>query len=252
MDKPERIEGPPLAGIVLDEFGNMKPHTWSAHVRPALADINGWAAFIGVPEGRNHYYELVEKAEQHIVARKADNLPPNWSIHHWHSKTVLSAEELQAALDEMDQLTFDQEFGGEFVYFHGRAYYAFDKTIHAANRLYYDPRQPLDFSFDFNVAPGVAVISQEQELPGQYVEVIHAGQLFTEAVVGTGVIGEVFIPRNSNTKLVCARLHHDWGNHEGLIYCYGDSTGGAGGSAKVEGSDWDIIRRPGALPGEDG
>ena len=243
MDKPERIEGPPLSGIVMDEYANMKKQTWGEHVRPALSDIGGWAAFIGVPEGRNHYYDAVEKAEQHIVQRRADDLPPNWSIHHWHSKIVLSGEELDAALGEMDDLTFAQEFGGEFVYFHGRVYYPFDKGIHAAHRLAYNPDRPLDFMFDFNIAPGVAAVGQEQELPGQFVEKTVHGVLYTEPVVGTGIIGEVFIPRNSNTKLVCARLHQDWGDHRGPIYCYGDSTGGAGGSAKVEGSDWDIIRR---------
>ena len=119
MDKPERIEGPPLAGIVMDEYANMRKDTWGAHVRPALSDVDGWAAFIGVPEGMNHYHELVEKADRHIIARKADNLPPHWSIHHWHSKIVLLKEELEAALEEMDPDTFDQEFGGDFVLFRG-------------------------------------------------------------------------------------------------------------------------------------
>ena len=54
LDKPERIEGVPWDGGVLDEYANMKPDVWNLHVRPSLSDRNGWAWFIGVPEGRNH------------------------------------------------------------------------------------------------------------------------------------------------------------------------------------------------------
>jgi hypothetical protein len=34
-----------------------------------------------------------------------------------------------------------------------------------------------------------------------------------------------------------------FGAHEGDVYLYGDATGGAKGTAKVDGSDWDIIKR---------
>ena len=43
--------------------------------------------------------------------------------------------------------------------------------------------------------------------------------------------------------MVCRKLIKDWGEHEGQIYLYGDASGGASGSAKVAGSDWDIIRQ---------
>ena len=41
MDKPERIEGSPWDGGVLDEYANMKPQAWGANVRPALSDRRG-------------------------------------------------------------------------------------------------------------------------------------------------------------------------------------------------------------------
>lgn len=50
MDKPERIEGSPWDGGVLDEYGNMKEKAWGENVRPALSDRKGWCWFIGVPE----------------------------------------------------------------------------------------------------------------------------------------------------------------------------------------------------------
>ncbi|GEO43395.1 hypothetical protein SAE02_75430 [Skermanella aerolata] len=56
------------------------------------------------------------------------------------------------------------------------------------------------------------------------------------------MIGEVYIPRNSTTPAVCRKIIADWGNHEGLVLCYGDASGGSSGSAKVAGSDWALIR----------
>jgi hypothetical protein len=98
------------------------------------------------------------------------------------------------------------------------------------------------FCFDFNVEPGVAAVCQEQALPGKFETVKSAaGVMAKTQVVGTGIIGEVYIPRNSSTPAVCRRLLKDWGAHQGPVRCYGDATGGARGSAKVEGSDWELI-----------
>jgi hypothetical protein len=33
-----------------------------------------------------------------------------------------------------------------------------------------------------------------------------------------------------------------WGHHKGPVYLYGDATGGSRGSAKVQGTDWDLIK----------
>jgi hypothetical protein len=43
--------------------------------------------------------------------------------------------------------------------------------------------------------------------------------------------------------MVCRKLKEDWGHHKGLVYCYGDATGGARGTAKVRGSDWELIKQ---------
>lgn len=224
MDKPERVEGQPWDGGVLDEFANMKAHAWAANVRPALSDRQGWCDLIGVPEGRNHYYDLDRMARAEMQAKGAAS---EWGAFTWTSAEILPPEEIASARRDLDELTFQQEYEASFVNFEGRAYYAFSEALHCA-RLAYDPARPIAFCFDFNVDPGVAVICQEQRLPN--------GQ------DGTGVIGEVYIPRNSNTLAVCRKLEADWGQHRGRVICIGDATGGARGSAKVGGSDWDLIR----------
>src|SRR5690606_8837011 len=46
MDVPERVEGSPWDGGVLDEYGNMDADAWPKHVRPALSDRLGWCDHI--------------------------------------------------------------------------------------------------------------------------------------------------------------------------------------------------------------
>lgn len=222
MDKPERIEGRPWNRFVLDEYGNMKSEAWTHHVRPGLSDRQGDAWLIGVPEGRNHYYKLWKKALADVTGL--------WAGFTWHSADILPKEEVDQAREDLDELVFKQEYEGSFINFEGLAYYNWDERLHAASALHYDPRGVLAFCFDFNVEPGIAAVIQEQPHP----------RLASRLV--TGIIGEVWIPRSSTTPLVCNKLLTDWGNHEGPVVCYGDATGGSRGTAKVKGSDWDIIK----------
>jgi hypothetical protein len=233
MDRPERIEGRPWNGGILDEYANMKPGAWGENVRPALSDRKGWCWLIGVPEGRNHYYDLWKYS--------VSGVDSDWDGFHWISRDILDPAEVEAAKRQLDPTVFEQEYEGSFVNFTGRAYYPFEERLHC-RQLAYNPAAPLILCFDFNVEPGVCAIVQEQQLPGQF-ERDSAGMLKLDApVFGTGVIGEVHIPRNSNTPAVCRKIIADWGKHAGPVRCYGDATGGARGTAKVDGSDWDLIK----------
>ena len=223
MDRPERIEGVPWDGGVLDEFANMKSSAWGANVRPALADRGGWCDLIGVPEGRNHYYDLWKRA--------ISGTDPEWAGYTWPMADVQSAEEVESLRRTLDELTFQQECYGSFVSFEGRAYYPFQEATHCAP-LTYNPAASLILCFDFNVDPGVFAVIQEQHLPNG----------MPDDYTGTGVIGEVYIPSNSNTPAVCRKIIADWGKHEGPVLCYGDATGGSRGTAKVAGSDWELIK----------
>jgi hypothetical protein len=233
MDRPERIEGRPWNGGLLDEYANMKPGAWGENVRPALSDRKGWCWLIGVPEGRNHYYDLWKYARSGV--------DEEWDGFHWLSRDILDPAEVAAARRQLDPLVFEQEYEGSFVNFEGRCYYPFAEATHCAP-LAYNPAAPLNLCFDFNVEPGVCAAIQEQRLPGQYERDAAGTMDLSRPVTGTGVIGEVHIPRNSNTEAVCNKIITDWGKHAGPVRCYGDATGGARGTAKVAGSDWDIIR----------
>lgn len=219
LDKPERIEGSPWDGGVITEIANVKAPTWPKHVRPALSDRKGWCNLEGVPEGRNHFYDLNNFALADVTGE--------WAAFHWLSSSILPPEEIAAAMRELDPITYQQEYEASFINFGGRAYYVFTAATHAAVPLPYNPKAPLIFCLDFNVSPGVACVCQEMVLPNK--------------LNGTGVIGEVWIPQNSNTPAVCRKLIADWEKHEGPVRVYGDATGGSGGTAKVSGSDWDLV-----------
>ena len=233
MDKPERVEGRSIDGLVADEYGNMKAEAWDQNLRPALSTAGrlGWAWLIGVPEGRNHYWQKFKHAR--------DSGDPAWAAHTWKSVRVVDPAEVAQARKDMDELTFKQEYEGEFVDFTGRAYYAFGghNQDHAVR---YDPNLPLVFCFDFNNSPGVAAVVQEQHRDAYAQEGARPLIKPSEDEFVAGV-GEVWIPRHSNTERVCDRLIKDWGDHKGIVKCYGDATGGAKGTQAVAGSDWDII-----------
>ncbi|MHC4643959.1 MAG: hypothetical protein ACYTBJ_00555 [Planctomycetota bacterium] len=223
LDKPERMEGFPWDGGVIDEIGNVKPDAWEANIRPALADRGGWCDFIGVPEGRNHYYDL-------DLAARTDKTG-EWGHFHWISADILPAKEIEAAKATMDELTYLQEFEASFVNFSGRCYHAWDEKRNARQvKHLYNPVKPLILMFDFNVEPGVCAIGQELQVNRNH------------DYLTTILFDEVWIRRHSNTLRVCKAIKERYEKrHLGPVVCYGDATGGSGGSAKILGSDWELI-----------
>jgi len=250
MDRPERIEGTPWDGGILDEYGNMKETAWMENVRPALADRMGWCWLIGVPEGRNHYYERYRFAQGPGNVKNGGE----WDAFTWFSSDILTPEEIAAARADLDLLTYQQEYEASFINFTGQCYYPFDEKVHCTNlKQNYNPNRDLIICFDFNVDPGVAVICQEMAYPRIILPIkglkVDNRTMFRDSVIdvapaGTAAIGEVHIPRNSNTRAVCRKLIHDWAEHQGRILIYGDATGGGRSTTSDQPgeNDWDIVK----------
>lgn len=214
LDRPQRIEGTPWDGGVVDEYAEVKASAWKSSIRPGLSTLGrpGWCWFTGRPKGRNHFYDLW---------RNAASLE-GWAAFHWKSADVLPPDEIEAARRELDPLTFAQEYEADWVNFTGLAYHCWS-PIRNLRQVDYDNRLPLVFCFDFNVQPGVAVVLQERQ-------------------EGTCVIGQVHIRNSSNSTRVCRRLLKDWRHiHNGPVLIYGDATGGRR-DTRSETNDWDVIR----------
>ena len=61
-DNPDALRGLYFDGVVLDEYGDMRPSLWAEVIRPTLADRRGWAVFIGTPKGENHFHDIYKLA----------------------------------------------------------------------------------------------------------------------------------------------------------------------------------------------
>ncbi len=63
-DNYDALRGDGLDFIVLDEYASMAQEAWTEVLRPALADKEGRALFIGTSRGHNHFFDLYEARGQ--------------------------------------------------------------------------------------------------------------------------------------------------------------------------------------------
>lgn len=203
LDKPERIEGVAWDGGVLDEYANMKPETWTEHVRPALSDRRGWCWLIGVPEGLNHYKDLVDYA--------STGADPEWGHYAWPSADILLPEELDAARRQLDNRTFRQEYEGSFEGAAGTVYYAYSAARHEDPGITIDTRLPIILCCDFNVDPCVWEAAQTD---GRTVRVFDEIRL-----------------SNTNTFEMGKVAKARYGGHKAGVVVYGDSSGNSRSTA---------------------
>lgn len=63
-DDADSLRGIYLDGAVLDEYGLMGTTVFGEVVRPLLTDRQGWALFIGTPNGKNQFYDIAKQAQR--------------------------------------------------------------------------------------------------------------------------------------------------------------------------------------------
>lgn len=63
-DRPDGLRGTYWDGVVIDEYAQIRKGLWGEVIRPALADRNGWAVFIGTPKGQNQFYDIYLQAQK--------------------------------------------------------------------------------------------------------------------------------------------------------------------------------------------
>jgi hypothetical protein len=152
-DHYDRLRGIYLDGVVLDEFADMDPRAWSEVIRPALADRQGWAAFIGTPKGRNAFFELYERAAA----------SPDWfALRLKASQTnLIAAEELEALKAELSADEYAREMETSFEAAIAGAYYAAALTAAEGEgrvgRVAHDPAAEVHAAFDLGIADSTAI-----------------------------------------------------------------------------------------------
>lgn len=219
FDKPERFEGRIWHGGILDEYADMKERAWIESVRPALTDTGGWAWLIGVPAGKNHYYELVERARS--------GKDEEWADYNWLSADVLPFNEIEKLKESYDERTYRQEFEGSFESYEGRAYIYYDADIHRKPQAY-SPYMPICVSCDFNLDPCVWILGQDFN--------------------GFISVQDEIKQNQTDIWKMCAELKHRLEAKAGrdckrkLTIFYGDLEHGKSRSVSATATSWEIIR----------
>lgn len=211
LDKPERIEGIPWAGGGVDEIADIKSDAWEANILPALGTedprkpgYRAWCWLLGVPDGLNHYYNLVQKAETGEW--------PEARVFHWKSAEILSEEYIASRRAMMSAQQFRQEFEASFETAGGRIYpdYGADNWTSPQDAI--QPHEQLCWMHDFNFTPMSSAIGVRRGDQGELLYLLDEIVL-TSAIAKQSALE--FVERYKSHK-----------NREVLIY--GDPAGQAG------------------------
>lgn len=152
-DNPDRLRGIYLDGVILDEYGDMKPAIWTDVLRPALSDRKGWATFIGTPKGKNDFFKLWDDALK----------SEDWfTLMLKASETgLVDKQELADALLAMGPDTYAQEYECSFDAAIKGAFYA-DELRRAdeqgrIGRVPIDRGLQVDTAWDLGVSDSTAI-----------------------------------------------------------------------------------------------
>ena len=134
-DNPDALRGLYLDGVILDEFGDCRPSLWGEVVLPTLADRKGWAVFIGTPKGKNHFWQIRQRAKSekgwfYLEVKASD------------PGCVLPEEELLEMRAQMTEAQYEQELECSFEAAVIGTYYAKQISLMESGRIDGTPGEP--------------------------------------------------------------------------------------------------------------
>jgi len=212
-DKPDRLRGRGLDGLVIDEADFIEGVLWTKTLRPALSDRKGWALFLSSPNRRGGWFHKLFKLGQ-------SGTNPQWMSWHCPSRAnpYLDPQEIEDAKQDMTKEEHDQEYGAIYVDSHELVYFNFDEQLHVS-ACPYRPGVPLAIGLDFNNKPRVACFLQRDGADTFRVvgELHHPSPATTEEhaqMVSAWLTGKGFKPE----------AEKKWGTR---FLCYPDASGKA-------------------------
>lgn len=206
LDQPQRFEGINWTGGIIDEIADVKSKALYENIMPALDTIvptrpyyRTWCWFIGVPDGLNHYYDMVKYAET------AND--PNWKVFHWISEDILESDVIEAAKRKLSKKQYLQEYCASFETATGRIYEDYGKNNLTNETI--QKHEALHWSHDQNFTPLSSCISVIREGVPYFLDEI---------------VLESAISRQSALEFI-----EKFKNHSNkTVYIYGDPAGRAG------------------------
>ena len=152
-EDPDKLRGVSLSYAVIDEAAECKLESlWGEIVRPALADQQGGALFIGTPKGKsNPFYDL------YITAKEQTD----WVAFQYTTIQggFVTQQEIEAARQDMSERQFNQEFLATFETYENRVAWAFARDVHVIDEPKEVNTSIIHVGMDFNINPAVATIS---------------------------------------------------------------------------------------------
>lgn len=219
LDKPERIEGIQIDGIVVDENCDIKPSVIDLSVLPTLTWRNGWLWRIGVP--KRYGIGAVEFQERFIKA--VTNEVKDEAGFTWPSSEIVPPDMLAYFKQAMNERDYHEQFDAEWLSASGGIFHSFDKEYNV-RPCTYEPDAPILVGSDFNVDPMCWTLCHRS---GHTIE----------------VFDEIFI-RNANTRGTLDILYNKYRHHKGGFQFYGDATGKSRKTSAVE-TDYQQIQSDG-------
>lgn len=213
LEEPESIRGRKYKRVVVDETAAADRHlklkeNWTKIIRPTLTDLKGDGFFLSTPKGKNNYFYTLFEREKKF---------PNWKSWQFTSydNPNLDPQEIDDAKNELDPLSFAQEYLATFVTENLDAWaYCYEPEKHLGKTTI-DPTREVYLSFDFNKNPITCGVYQ------------HYGPPLKPHI---RAIQQIKLP-NSDIYKLCDYIRATYGGR--LLIVTGDATGKAG-SALVQ------------------
>jgi len=199
-DNADAMRGVYNDGVVMDEFGLMRPSVWPQVILPTLADRKGWATFIGTPNGKNHFYDVVRHAQQN---------PHEWlSLALKASETgLLSDYELGEQRRLMDEDEYAQEYECSFdAAIRGSIYGKELRMAEEEGRISaahtYDPAHPVNAVCDLGYTDDTAFWFWQPKPDGylltySFAENFQATDYYIQRLLQLPNLGEVWLPHDA-------------------------------------------------------
>lgn len=155
LEKKRAGRGRKYKRAIVDEAAFVKDlkESWEKVIRATLTDLQGDAWFLSSPIFGSYFHELFINADKY----------ENWASFQMAtaSNPYISNAELNEIKNQLDPLTFAQEFEAQFINLIGNAFaHCFNKKKHVKNCGDLKKKLPVRLSFDFNVNPMTCTASQ--------------------------------------------------------------------------------------------
>lgn len=127
-DQADSHRGFRANGMIFDEYADQDPNNWDAVYKHFFTTTDGWAIFMGTPRGYNHFYDLVQYAQEDDRWYYQE---ATWRDSPYVKKEFIEQEKREA-IKKGTLSTFLQEVELEFRSVQGAVYPTFSRKVHVA------------------------------------------------------------------------------------------------------------------------